>query len=161
MTRLSGSTATPQQSIVIGIILLAIGAVLGVVGVVFANQTLAGYPQMDRAAGRVVEMVQSGKVYKPVVEFAVGGRIYRFTDAQGSQPATYHVGDSVEVVYPPDFPDRARIDSILSTWVAPMLPFACSAIWFITGVFVLRSGTSRMRGQKTVAPGTDELVNIR
>jgi hypothetical protein len=61
--------------------------------------------------------------YYPVVEFvASDGRRRNIQMSEGSSPASYEVGDEVEVLYEPDRPIDARIKSLGSSalmWILP------------------------------------------
>ena len=67
---------------------------------------------------RVVE-----EFYYPVVEFmASDGRRRNIQMSEGSSPPSYEVGDEVTVLYEPDHPIDARIQSLSSTvlmWILP------------------------------------------
>jgi hypothetical protein len=66
------------------------------------------------AAGRVVRLEEKrlppegDYVYTPVAEFEANGRRYEAGGAS-TFPPLYGVGDSVQVCYPPDRPDRGQI----------------------------------------------------
>ena len=78
----------------------------------------------ERTTGTVIEMVPhaghdpNGDAYAPTPTF-------RFQDARGVQHTVashfssspeFHVGDSVKVLYLPNDPQRARIDTCLQVW---------------------------------------------
>ena len=67
---------------------------------------------------RVVE-----EFYYPVVEFtASDGRRRNIQMSEGSSPPSYEVGDEVTILYEPDHPIDARIQSLSSTilmWILP------------------------------------------
>jgi hypothetical protein len=67
------------------------------------------------ATGRVVRLERSpytwaeGQTpYTPIAEFEASGQRY---EAKGTSsfPPLYGVGDSVQICYPPDYPDRGKI----------------------------------------------------
>ncbi len=75
---------------------------------------------MVKAQGTVVDVVsrtqtQSGErktFFYAVVEFRTAdGEAIRFEDSTGSNPPAYRVGDAVEVLYDPQTPQSAMIDS--------------------------------------------------
>lgn len=49
-------------------------------------------------------------VYSPIVEFAVDGQTYTFTDSNASDPPRFQVGDEVEVQYNPNNPTVAEVE---------------------------------------------------
>ncbi|MGC9041514.1 MAG: DUF3592 domain-containing protein, partial [Roseiflexus sp.] len=125
---LSGSRPTPRAawgdragwSQVIGIIAAAIK-----LGVLYGGQMWRTHQQnqiatMVKAQGAVVEVIsrtstRSGErktLFYAVVEFrTANGETIRFEDTMGSNPPAYRVGDAVEVLYDPQTPQSAMIDS--------------------------------------------------
>jgi hypothetical protein len=74
--------------------------------------------------GTVVELAsvqgRRGYIYCPVVEFTISsGQTIQFTSDFGSRPAGHRVGQTVNVRYDPADPQKAEIESTLSTWFAP------------------------------------------
>ena len=69
------------------------------------------------ATGRVVRLepgplstwMDGQPSYTPVAEFEAGGQRYEAKGATRSYPPLYGVGDSVQVCYPADRPDRGQI----------------------------------------------------
>ena len=60
--------------------------------------------------------------YQPVVEFKLAdGKSVRFTDGVGSLPPDYEVGSQVDVVYNPQNPKEANINSLKRVWLAPTI----------------------------------------
>jgi hypothetical protein len=84
----------------------------------------------DRVAanGTVVELTQKstasahGYIICPVVEFSIpSGEKIKFTSEFGSFPASNKVGDTVKVRYDATDPEKAEIDSAMSTWLVPTI----------------------------------------
>jgi hypothetical protein len=80
------------------------------------------------AVGTVVDLTTqitaSGRASMicPVVEFiAPSGEKIRFTSDFGSRPAGHKVGQSVNVRYDPDDPQKAEIDSAMNLWLVPLI----------------------------------------
>jgi hypothetical protein len=93
------------------------------------------------AEGRVVDIVSrtttSGGERKtyfyPVVEFrTAGGESVRFEGSTGSNPSSYRVGDMVRVLYDPQTPQSALIDS----W----------DLWLPSGIFIGVGGFFALMG---------------
>jgi hypothetical protein len=146
MTHLRGSIATPRQAILLSIPLFLIGFFLLVPGVSGVVQALTDYQNSRTTSGQVVQLDVVNGVYKPVVVFrdSKGNRI-QFTDPQGSKPAAYKVEDRVEVIYPPDHPEKAKINSLFEVWITPLLPIFCSGFWLVSASVFLGGGISRLR----------------
>jgi hypothetical protein len=63
-----------------------------------------------------------------VVEFTpVSGGTIRFESAFGTMPASNKAGETVTVLYDPNAPEKAELDSGLARWLAPGCFFAFSA----------------------------------
>ena len=98
-----------------GIPFLLAGLVFAVMGsweLIDANRiAIAG----DRAQGTVIELQRShGRrtSYKPIVGFETpDGETHTFVHPLGSRPSVYAAGDRVAVLYDPERPRRAVIDS--------------------------------------------------
>ena len=96
------------------------------------------------ATGTVVELTSritaSGRstIICPVVEFAIpSGEKIRFTSDFGSRPAGHQVGQSVNVRYDPTDPQKAEIESGMTTWLVPaILAFMGAIACCLTAVFL-------------------------
>lgn len=124
----------------IAVIMLAIAGIATVSNV----RTLS---REQSTPGRVVDMVVrpswdserrvSTDYYYPVVEFYLPGEIRQTVQlSEGSWPPAYQVGDAVTVLYDPEQPLNARIDSVSSTVLMWILP----GITGILGVAFLAAG---------------------
>ena len=105
-----------------------------------------------RAAGTVVELKEvqrsststsksSSISFYPVVRYETeGGKHVSFTSSSGSYPSPYKRGDRVTVLYDPKNPQKARIMSFRSMWLAPVLCFGIGGIMLLTGTVILMWG---------------------
>ncbi len=80
------------------------------------------------AAGTVVELVLRSTtpgrtgIYCPVVEFTTtAGERIRFTSDFGSRPASHKIGQTVNVRYDPADPQKAEIESGMTTWLSSLI----------------------------------------
>ena len=92
-----------------------------------------------RANGRITELVErhdsdNGNTnFYPVFIFADSNGIeHTIYSNTGSYPPAYHVGDNVGVLYIPNVPEKAAIDSFIYLWLVPLL----------TGIMVVGHGTA-------------------
>jgi Protein of unknown function (DUF3592) len=106
----------------------------------------------ERATGTVVRLEESsssegGTVYSPVIEFSANGQTYSFESGNASDPPTNRVGDQVPVLYDPEAPEQARIESFYELWLFPaiLIPVMGIAIVIVNIVFLVMA----MRGQLT------------
>jgi hypothetical protein len=86
----------------------------GVSGVVVENICKPGVGMGDRPAG----------CYCPRIRFqTVDGHEINFVSDSGCNPAAYSVGESVSLLYDPQQPEKASINSLTSLWLLPFLLF--------------------------------------
>ncbi len=106
--------------------LAALGLLAGAVWAYFRQKS-----QMESripATGTVVELVHRSTtggrtgIFCPVVEFTVpSGEKIQFTSDFGSRPASHKIGQSVNVRYDPTDPQKAEIESGMTTWLTPLI----------------------------------------
>lgn len=91
----------------------------------------------ESAIGHVVEMEESTDgegsccVYSPVIEFNANGRPVRFEGSNASDPPAYRVGQEVEVLYLPEDPSRAAINSFYELWMVSAILAPVTLVLFI------------------------------
>jgi hypothetical protein len=75
----------------------------------------------------------------PRVRYEVGGKTF---EIRGMGNTGYHVGDVVNVTFPPDHPDDGMIDRFLEQW-APVLVFGLGgSVFAVIGLGILRAHRS-------------------
>lgn len=74
-------------------------------------------------------------VYAPLVRFTTAdGREIEYQSSTATSPPSHRVGDQVEVLYLPDDPYRARVDSWVDLWLAPTIVGGIGGIFGIVAV---------------------------
>ena len=115
--------AKPNVRVIVGGVLAPVGLLLLGVAAALAV-SFAGFAKTaERAEGTVVDLVyRSGTAY-PVVTYVSpsDGREYTFGASTGSWPPEYAVGERVTVVYDPDRPGKAHIDSWANRYLGPVI----------------------------------------
>ncbi len=97
-------------------LLIGIGFLAGA-GYLYSN-TSEFVANARRAPGTVVAL-RSGA---PEVKFrAHDGREIQFTSSVSSKPPSYHVGETVEVLYRQDRPEDAEVNAFMSLWLGVIL----------------------------------------
>jgi Protein of unknown function (DUF3592) len=128
---------------IVGGVFLPIGLVFLAVALYFfkADQTLA--ESGARAEGTVIEVVRArdtgGKImYRPLVEFRTpGGERQEFaSDVSASTPG-YGRGERVQVLFDPDNPADAKIDSFMERFFIPLIFSLLGSIFTIVGGGIL------------------------
>jgi hypothetical protein len=115
------------SSVLVVPLFLLVGLGLCVGGGYWGWITYSFMQTASRAPGTVVEVTQyrdseGDNVYSPVVEYTLpSGRTVRFEEDLRSSPPSHRVGDEVEVLYNPENPEEARINSVFNVWFGPGL----------------------------------------
>ncbi len=113
---------------------------------------VAGATQIE---GKVVELIEkitddaeNGRSYAyfPRVEFVDSTGVTRnFISTSGGNPPSYREGDPVEVTFPQNRSEDARINSFMSLWFGPIVMAAFGAIFTLVGGGLLLSLRGRAR----------------
>ncbi len=84
---------------------------------------------------------EDGETYSPVVSFTAQGKSYTFESSTSSDPPAYRVGEEVSLRYDPANPQRADIDSfVTSPWLyGIVLAVLGIATLVLNGVFLHRT----------------------
>ena len=126
---------------IIGILMLAGAAFL-------SNSTYQFIQQAAIQTGTVVAIEQSESkdsyVYHPVVKFVTAdNQAIKFRSSIGSNPPSYRIGESVDVIYIPAEPHKAKINSFMSLWFVEIIVAGIGSIFFLIGaipLFIIRLG---------------------
>jgi hypothetical protein len=135
-------------------IFLGISVLLLAISAFSAYNAVQTQAREEPAPGKVVEMVmrssrdsETGQIkeyFYPVVEFAVPGQAPRTVQiGEGSWPPAYAVGDQVTVLYHPQRPNNARIQSFSSNlllWLLPGITGLVGLAFAIASLAVFRFG---------------------
>jgi hypothetical protein len=134
----------------IGGIFAPIGLVLAALGGWFYFQDRAMVEDALSDRGTVLQLAVSsdsdGYSYRPVVMFidAEGDRRV-FTGQVGSNPPSYSPGEQVTVLYRPEAPDKAVIDSVLERFFLPLLLGGMGTLFASIGLGLLYAWFRRRR----------------
>lgn len=94
-----------------------------------------------RVDGRVIAMVereeQYGKHYAPVFVFRdSNGAEHTVHSSTASYPPQHRVGDAVRILYSPESPQHAKIDSFFWLWGLPFVTGLLAAIYVPLGLLI-------------------------
>lgn len=103
---------------------------------------------LDKAAvseGVVIDLALSrssdSTTYQPIVEFTTDtGIVTEFVSSSGSNPPSYHRGETVEVLYDRADPYNARINGFFSLWGGATIVGGIGAVFFLIGFGILLVG---------------------
>ena len=124
-----------------GVLLIGLCGVLAIASSVFGFVMTERFRETaTRARGRVTEMVYSpgvgttGRTYAPRFEYKTSdGKLWSILSTNGSTPAAFKVGDEITVLYNPQHPADAEIDSVTQLWALPtilgIIGLIASGLW--------------------------------
>lgn len=106
--------------------------------------------------GTVIDLVSSrsnnGTTYAPVVVFYTqDAKEIVFTSSSGSNPASFDINERVEVLYQPETPNDAKINSFFSLWGLCMIMGFLGFTFFAVGLgitLVIRANKKRIHHLK-------------
>jgi hypothetical protein len=116
--------------LIVLIVLLAVGSPFVLLGWSEANQAQQSIGNFVSARGTVVDNShqtqtiddKDSAAYFPVIEFKPNdGPQVRFMDGVGALPPDYAIGAQVDVLYNPQEPHQAKINSWKRLWFVPTL----------------------------------------
>lgn len=106
--------------------------------------------------GKVVELTPSrgsegGTLYTPVFEFVdQADRTHRVKGAVASSPPPYETGEAVTVLYRPEDPEKAQLDSFTESWFVPLIFGSMGTVFTsVGGGCIIYSVRARMARQIT------------
>jgi hypothetical protein len=150
------SRSTTQQDINsqkrLGIGLLLAGILVVAAGIPFFIQARQFNATAIHTPGKIVEMQrqQSGKdvSYYPVFSFTdKSGAAHTVHSRLGSSHPGYAVGDAVEVLYPADDPESAKLNSFLTLWTWPAVFGGVGFVMIIASLFFLQGAAAWARNE--------------
>ncbi|MEO1171377.1 MAG: DUF3592 domain-containing protein [Myxococcota bacterium] len=108
-----------------------------------ASNTMDYRESAERVTGTIT------RANPPLAEFFVNDEPFVAEGSVSSKPPAYSVGEQVEVLYLPDDPSDARIDSFLENWFVTTLLGILGTVFTAAGfgVFFLGGGFNTKRGR--------------
>ena len=113
-----------------------------------------------RVEARVIGLVQrrsarsSSPVYAPVFRFTTrDGQVVRVTSSSASSPPAYEVGQTVQLLYDPERPQRAEEITFSSRYLAPLLLLGLGLPFVGVGVAAWRLLPPQAASRSTSAGG--------
>ncbi|MBM0744338.1 DUF3592 domain-containing protein [Phormidium sp. CLA17] len=106
-----------------------------------------------KTEGTVIELIRSRSddsiTYQPVVVFvSQKGEKIEFTSSSSSNPPSYSKGQTVEIFYLPNEPQKAEINGFFSLWGAPTILGAIGSIFSTVGASLLIALMRKEREEK-------------
>lgn len=117
----------------IGLILLTIAGLFFIKEQIFLSSAIEATGKV--ADFRTMEDDDGSLVYCPIIDFSTQDSRNGSFEGTCASPAPYKLGDPVKVIYDPQDPDKAQVQSILDEYLIPGilslvgLPFFCFGLW--------------------------------
>lgn len=152
---------SPKILIAVQMILLLFGVVFVAVSVFWSLHIRQFVAVAQRTDGTVVDLElmrrhssqSSSTTWAPRVQFSTpDGQSHQFISTSGSNPPSYSRGEHVGVLFEPDHPENARIDSFFSLWGVGVIFGAIGLVFLAIGaamMLILRKGRARNSLLKT------------
>lgn len=104
---------------VVAVVFSLIGLVFLMIGVGFVCSSYSLLSVAQRTEGTVIRLVGNGRrgSVAPVVEFFLEGNRREFQSWLSTSPPQFGVGEKVTVLYDPNDPQRASIESFVTLWL--------------------------------------------
>jgi len=129
-------------ALLIGLIFTVIGLVVLFIGLFWLNATSERLKRMIDGTGTVVEVTRrrigDDINYYPRIEFQTQtGETFQFESNTGGSSTSYRVGDQVLILYDPQMPQDATINSWYEIWLPPIVVTILSLSGLAPGMFAL------------------------
>jgi len=132
-----------RVSVIVSVVMIVLG-IAGIAGSAWWEDRRISFVQSAVAAeGHVVDLVESrdsdSTTWAPLVEFkpvSSPGTV-RFRHSVSSSHPSWHVGDSVEVLYDPKNASQAMIDQGRWNLIVPLIPGAIGVVFALLGINAL------------------------
>jgi hypothetical protein len=141
-----------DPSLLLSIIFFLIGIGM-LIGGIFAYRSNQQFLQSSlKSKGTVTSLdlrhSSDSSSYHPVVQFrTLKNQIINFTSSVGSNPASYQVGETVEVNYDPTNPNSAKINDFSSNWLTVLILSVMGTVFSSLGL-ILPVNTIRLSRKK-------------
>ncbi len=135
---------------IIGIATLGLGIHLGKERAAFLEVAQAGQGEVISLNSKSTD---DGHVYYPVVRYSPPGsdQAVTFEHNVGSNPPSYTVSDPVTVLYHPDNPAYAIIDTGILNWLGPGIAFLMGIAFTAAGIYSINHWGKLKKSQRYLA----------
>ncbi len=140
-----------QPKLIFATVMILFGIIFIGAGTYLFNDIQIFVEKSLPATGTVIRFSEefdqdSDILFCPIVRFETKkGEIIEFKSKTSSKPPSYSVGENVSVLYDPNNPYNAEINSFISLWFAPILFLGFGIIFSGIGSFIF---IARMKSKK-------------
>jgi len=128
---------------IFGSIFAGIGSIFLITGIIIGVNTRSFFGKSISTEGTVIDLERhtsrdskgrSSTAYYPVIKFtANSGKSIEFEANSGSNPPAYTQGQKVEILYNPQEPESATINSWLDLWFLPAMFTGMGSLFVVIG----------------------------
>lgn len=139
---MSSQPLSKTGTLLIGLTFTAIGLVVLFIGLFWLNATSQRLTRMIDGTGTVVEVIRrrvgDDINFYPRIEFQTQtGETFQFESNTGGSSTAYRIGDQVPILYNPQMPQDATINSWYEIWLPPIVVTLLSLSGLAPGIFAL------------------------
>ncbi len=142
-----------STDLTLGIVFSLVGGLLALIAVFLFIRTKNFMGKAQEVKGTVIEMVYSsgsddGGGYAPVYQFnTLDGQSIEVHDNLSSNPPRFKVGQTIEVLYDPENPQKARIKKWMNLYFASVLLGVLGLVFGGVGLATLISFLFKLSGR--------------
>lgn len=126
-----------------GSIFAGVGSIFLIAGIIIGVNTYSYLSKSIITQGTVIDLEKriskdsdgySYALYYPIIKFtANSGKVTQFEANSGSYPPAYTKGKKVEIIYNPQEPESAMINSGFDSWFLPIMCTGMGSLFVIIG----------------------------
>jgi len=133
--------------------------IIGLIMLKFAISTFSDKIEFKRTGiitqGEVVELAssrgdRSGYMYTPIIAFLADGKSYQFQHSASSNPPMYDIGEKVEVIYWPESPSKASLNTFWGFWGPPIFISIAAVVFTLVGGGLIYGMVARYNTRKNL-----------
>lgn len=128
-----------NNSIKVSYLYLLLGVITFIVGIFVTKNTIEFNQLAINAKGNVSKLVVIDSKFYPEVTFLNSkNETHQFISNSGCKPACYKEGETVNVLYLPNHPEEAQLNTFLSLWVPTILICGIGVVFIVFSLFQIK-----------------------
>ncbi|MDP2563653.1 DUF3592 domain-containing protein [Pseudoalteromonas marina] len=128
-----------NNSLKVSYLYLLLGVLAVIVGIFVTTNTIEFTQQAINTKGKVSSLVViDTKIYPEVAFSSSSNETHKFISNSGCKPACYKKGESVNVLYLPNQPNQAQLNSFVSLWVPTLLTCGKGSIFIVFSLLQIK-----------------------
>lgn len=128
-----------NNSLKISYLYLLLGVIAFIVGIFVTKNTIEFTQQAINTKGKVSRLVAvDTKIYPEVTFLSSLNETHKFISNFGCKPACYKKGETINILYLPNQPDQAQLNSFVSLWGPTLLTCGIGLIFISFSLFKIK-----------------------